>query len=678
MRVLGLLRERPVLSGILIAHAVLSMAIWLSGSATGTFALRGSIGVIGYDAAHGLNPAVPLLDYFDTFTGGFLTQGLLTAPLTWFLPITWAVAIVGLLTNSAVLVVAWTFLERNVGRIAAGVGTIAFLLGPPTMRHHALVGPNYHYNELFFDLGMAALWAEIVLHDRRSWRWTALLGLTCGYAITNCWGSIGYLAIVMALWWVADPGLLGRKATWAFLPAAVLGLGPLLAKLFVHSSYHQGVRGLRDLAFTHSGEGAMDSVSMGPKLLDFLGGDYAGAIGYLDTLGPWLGARSTLIWAQASSALLFAITAAVLVVGWRAIPAGLRGLLPGASNGPTPEGKRALAAYVPSLFAIVLILGYLTSELTIQPADPAFSQFREDRFLPPLSAFLALNVGVLAQLLHDRIPKKLWAESLAVIAIAFGVPSALAQVAMVDGEGLVQTPGMAYRGAAWSIETLYAADVLAGDPQRGQQFCAGFPEQGQGDCYRGFAWTVGIGYLMESDDDPESEQIHLPQGVGDRCRQLGDPWDRECMRQLGWHMWSESIARLDEPHRRVEHLQDRCRVVSDGDPEREGWCLEGLGFYFADHYAWAPHKLQFVFPPEAFPPEARRSIVRGIGYTLAYIYEHERVAQRLCGPYAELEDRGDEACREGVDLGMQAFERPLPGNAQPGPLPKLPKADHEP
>ncbi len=671
MRVLRALRARPVLSVVLVLHAMVSLAIWLSGSATGTFSLRGNIGVIAYDAAHGLNPAVPLLDYFDTFTGGFLTQGLLAAPLTWFLPITWAVAIGALFTNSAILVLAWTFLERNIGRLAAQVGTVALLLGPPTMKHHALIGPSYHYNELLFDIGMAALWAEIVLHGRRSWPWTAGLGLVCGLAITNCWGSAGFLGVVMALWWVTDQGLLRRRATWAFLPAALLGLAPLLAKLFFHNSYHQGVRGLRDLGFSHSGEGGMDTQNLLPKLWNLVSGDYAGAVGYLDTLGPSWGVGPTLAWAQISSGIVFAALLLVGVLGWRAVPAGLRGLLPGARNAPDHAAKLALAAYLPLLFCIALLLGYMTSELVVPAVDPEFSQFREDRYLPPLSAFLALNLGALAHLLRQRLPRGAFAGLLGLGALCLGVPAALAQVGMIDGEELRNSRGLPYRGAAWSIETLYAADVLAGDPARGRQFCAGFAEQGQGDCFRGFAWTVGINYVMESEEDPEAEEVHVRQEVGDRCRELGEPWDRECMRQLGWHMWSETIARLEDPGRRHEHIRTRCARISGGMPSQEGYCMEGLGFYFGDHYTFAPEKLQFLFPAESYPGELRRSIVRGAGYALSYMYEDRAFADRLCDRYRELEDRGDVACREGVALGFEAFERSLPPGPPAGPLPRL-------
>ena len=667
---------RPVLVGALLLHTGVSLLVWLSGTPLGTYGLECSVGAIGYDLAHGLNPAVPLLDYFDTFTGAYLTEGLLAAPFT-VLPwrTIYAVKAGNLVTNAAILLLAWTFLERNVGRLAARVGVVALALGPPVMRHHSLAGPTYHYNELMFDFGMAVLWAEIVLRDRKTWPWYLLFGGLCGFAITNCHGSAGYVVVTLLLWWVCDRGLAVRPRTWTFGLGFLAGLAPLIAKATFHASYHRDVRGLRDFGFTHKQGDQRHLSVMAEKLRHMLDGDYAGALGFLDTLGPSWGFGPAEAFGNVYAGITFLAVPLVLVLAWRAIPAGLVGLLPFKRFAPSPTGARALALAVPAVFAMALVAAYLSSDLHIQTPDPATSQFREDRFLPPLTALLALNLGIAVELVvrmvrrPGRLARELLGKAAVVVAASVGLLLAgvclVAQLRMVDFDGLMSTEGIPYRGRCYSAEALYAAEVLDGDPARAARFCSGFPESGHGDCYQGFAWSVGIGRAMRVQEvlgEPE-----LPQEIGQSCMVLDPAWQRDCFNQLGWHMQSETIGCYENQEERIALVLEWCGTMPD--EERTSWCLGGMGFYYGDHYGFAPHKLESIFPVDLVGEEGQRSIAWGIGYLLGYGYDLEAAAARQCEGYAAIAPGLKEACQNGVVASMETRSRPIPGGAvEPGPI----------
>lgn len=664
---LRLAADRPTLLGLLAIHSILAILVWLSGSPLGTYGLECSLGAISWDIAHGLNPAIPLLDYFDTFTGAYLTQGLLAAPLTWLPGRTiYALKAANLLTLLMIAVLAWTFLERNVGRVAAALGAAALLAGPPILQHHSLFGPGYHYNELLFDFGFAVLWAEIALHGRRSWPWYAAFGLVSGYAIFNCFGSAAFLAVTLLLWWVTDRGLWRRAAAWAFAPGFLVGLGPLLWKATGHARYHQPASELRDFLFTHTGDDGGSNLVAKALAMPL---DYGGALGFIDTLGGPGSYRGALAYGTAFGLLTLATVPAMLLLDWRGVRAGLRGLLPLERCAPDEGERRALARLLPSGFALALIGAYLTSELQIHEPVPEFSQFRVDRFLPPLSAMLALNLGVLAQRAWDRPAGRLRRVALGlggVLAAAVLLPPMVARATFMDRDGFGDGGGIPYRSRCYAIEALYAADVTRGDPERGARLCAGFPEDGHGDCYRGFAWGVGIDAVMSAPVDLLAGK-ELQASVGRSCLALGEPWQRPCWRQLGWHLISEAVARHADPATRVEFAASQCRGMPD--EAATGRCLEGLGFYYADHYAFEPRKLGSILPVAVLGQAGQRHAAAGIGALFAHQYERRPTIERLCAAYDGEGPGFAAACIEGADSVLGLMERPLPMAAAPGPLP---------
>lgn len=637
------MRDVQALAGIVGLHAALSIVIWLSGSPLGTYGLECTIGTLAHDLTHGLNPAVPWLDYFDTFTGGYLTSAVVSAPFTalpW--PTIYATKAGTLLINAGVLVLGWLFLHRNVGRVAAFTGTIALALGPPVLRHHGLIGPTYHFGELLFDLGLAVLWAEIALHGRKGWGWYLGFGLVGGYAITNCFGSGVFVAICGVLLLLIDRRLWTRPAAWMGWVGAAIGLYPLLAKLFWHRGYHIEVRGLRDFGFSHGG--GTEAGGVVGKLVGLAFGEFGGALGFGDAFVG--GHAFGLLY---GAALLLGLGAVIWVARVRLWDAFL-GLVPGARFAPSERVARDLAWSLPALFCLGLIVAYATSDLRIHPFDPATSQLREDRFLVPLMAFGALNAGVVAQLLKPRW--LLW----------FGAPllagGLLGQLAMVDLAGLSDPGGIPYRGRCYAIQTLFASEVLARQPERAQRFCSGFEDGSDGDCYRGFAWGVGIHRVFAEDAEPLDDPS-LPALGGAACDALQPAWQRPCYRQLGWHLHTELMDRGPDVRAWTPTILGWCATMPDA--ERAGWCVEGLGFTFGDHYAFDPRKLATVFPEDVLDAGQRRSVAAGLGAWFGHAYSGQPTVRRLCKAYAEIGEGLDAACVEGAEATWERIARPMPG-----------------
>ena len=668
---------QPELLAIVLLHALVSLIVWFSGGLLGTYGLECQVGVVAHDLTHGLNPAVPLLDYFDTFTGNYLTQGVIAAPFA-LLPIDTIVAVkIGaLISNAVILVLAWLFLNRVGGRLPALVGTLALALGPPVLRHHSLAGPMYHYNELMFDFGMLVLWAEIVFGGRRSWGWFAGLGLVCGWGITNCYGSAPFVAVVLVLWWICDRELPRRPASLTFLPAFLAGLSPLLLKATIHDSYHQELGGLRDLGVHVAGRQGQTLVDLVQKLGRFVTGDYGGTLGFLDTLGPAWGHEAALRTGEVYSALTLSGIPLVLVLCWRALPAGVVGLLPGRRFAPSSEGASALARLLPTLLALSLLSAYLFSDLWLHSPN-ATSSMREDRFLPPLTAMLALNLGIVTGLARDRLGRvpalqggrgRTLSVVLVLAGLSLGGVCLRAQLALADGEGLGDGVGLPYRGRCYAVEAYYAGEALRGDPQRGARLCAGFPESHHGDCYEGFAWSAGIERLTRGSLPGEPIRSVRPE-VARTCEQLGEPWTRPCFVRLGWYIFSESLAREPLWPDRAAGAWRTCSSLAD--PRHRSWCAEGIGLIYADYFGQTPEKLSLVVPPGSVGGD-RAPVARGIGSFFAWVYDDEQVIARRCAAYDFAEAGFVEACLAGSRATRELHGLPLPGGpVEPGRLAPL-------
>ena len=674
-RLLRTALSRPELLGILLAHAAVSVVIWLSGAVAGSYGLECQVGVVAWDLVHGLNPAVPLLDYFDTFTGVYLTEGAIAAPFVLAgIPTAVAIKLGCLVTNAAILLLAWIFLERTTGRTAALVGTLALALGPPALRHQSLAGPIYHYNELLFDFGMMVLWAEIVFGRRRHWGWYVTFGAVCGWGVTNCYGSAIFLAVILTLWWVCDRDVLRRPAAWAFVPALLAGLSPLLLKATVHRSYGLDVSGLRDFAVSHTGGPALTAPHLLDKLWRFVGGDYGGALGFLDTLAPIWGDGPALAVGQTYAALTLGAALLVAVLCRRGLVGGARGLVPMARFAPRPDAQVGLARLLPALLALALLAVYLTSNLTLKPPDSMESSLRDDRYLPPLTAMLALNLGIAAHLGFGRLsrlralagrPGLLMAVALALVGVALGGVCLRAQLALIDIEGLAESEGIPYLARCYGAEAHYAGAALRGDPARGIHFCSGFPEDHHGECYEGFAGTVGIDQLQRL-HPPDRPLERLPDEVRLACTSLGATWRQPCFRRLGWYLAMESIRTERSWDDRVEATDQLCRGLAG--PEERDWCREGLGWLFADFFGQTPYKLEAIIGYGLRGPEAMVPVARGVGSFLTSLYDDPRTVERACSRY-DFPPVAAPACVQAAQELRELRRRPLPGGpVEPGPL----------
>ena len=682
-RLLRAASSRPELLAIVLLHAAFSVVVWLSGGVAGSYGLECQIGVVAWDLVHGLNPAVPLLDYFDTFTGAYLTSGLIAAPFVsmGLAPVV-ATKLGCLLVNAAILILAWLFLERTTGRTAAIVGTLALAAAPPALRHQSLIGPHYHYSELLFDFAMLVLWAEIVFERRRHWGWYLALGGACGWGITNCYGSAIFLSVVLAAWWVCDRSLLRRRATWAFVPALLAGLSPLLLKATVHDSYGQELSGLRDFAVSHAGGGPSHAMPNAlEKLARFAGGDYGGTLGFLDTLAPAWGEGPALAVSHLYAGVTLGALPLVAALCWRAFPAALRGLLPMERFAPGPAVVRDLARLLPGLMALALLLVYLTSNLTLRPPDAMESSLREDRFLPPLTAMLALNLGIAVSLGFQRLRRLsvfagrggiVLGVALALAGVGLGGVCVRAQVALIDPEGLAEVDGLPYRGRCYAAEAYYASRALAGDPERGARFCAGFPEDHHGDCYEGFAGSVGVGTL-QSLQQPGEPLDEFPSEVRDACAVLGATWRAPCFQRLGWYVAVDTVRTERSWEDRVAVTRQLCESLND-DVETD-WCMEGLGWLFADYFGQNPERVDPIIGHCLGGPEEMLPIARGVGSYLAAVYTDLDTIERICARY-DVSNEAPAACLDAGRAAVELRRQPLPGGpVEPGRLVLLPPTE---
>ena len=463
MGVLSLgLRSRPALVAILVANAALSLLVWFSGSMLGTYGLECSVGGIARDLATGLNPAIPLLDYFDTYTGFYLIEAILSLPFLLVAEPIIATKVGNLLTNSAILVLCWHLLEKTVGKTAALLGTLGLALGPPTMQHHALIGPTYHYNELLFELGLILMWIRVLTVPKPGRSALLSLGLVAGLSITNNYSSIALVGL-LGLLSLCSRRMLELRWRWVLPVGGLLaGISPLALKLTIHDAYYLENAGLRDLGVFHEDANQRTLAELFGKATGLLSSDYAGALGFVDTTSQWLPVElgaglsqfvAALSWLAAASVIAF--TAPMLVR-----------LIAARRSGERCNDNILLPpmAALPLCFAGAILTGYLFSEMSIRPFDFATSQFREDRFLPPVMALLSINLGLgttlVVRALRSRLPGPVSSFLYVPFAVVL-VTGFFGRIGMIDGEGLAQSDGIPYSGVCVMPQGLYAADAIA-------------------------------------------------------------------------------------------------------------------------------------------------------------------------------------------------------------------------
>ena len=624
----------------------------------GTYGLECSIGGIARDLATGLNPAIPLLNYFDTYTGVYLIEAILSLPFLLIAEPIVATKAGNLLTNSAILVLCWHLLERTGGGTAALLGTLALALGPPTMQYHSLIGPSYHYNELLFELGLILLWLR-VLTTPQPGRFSLLsLGLIAGLSVTNNYSSIALVGL-LGLLSLSSRRMLGLRWRWAFPVVGLLaGISPLAMKLSVHDAYYLGNAGLRDLGVFHEDADQRTLAELFGKAASLLSNDYAGSLGFVDTTSQWLSVEigtglsqvvSGLSWLAAASVIAFtAPMMARLIAARRSTERCTDGVL-------LPP-----MAALPLCFAGAILTGYLFSEMSIRPFDLATSQFREDRFLPPVMALLSMNLGLATALvvrwLRSRLPVPVSSLLYLPLVLVF-VTGLLGRLGMIDGEGLADSDGIPYSGVCVMPQGLYAADAIAGDRSNAERFCAGFPNEAWGDCMQGVAGGFAL-YHLGADRDRHLQSAQLDPKLINGCRAISPPFEQDCLLQLGWNMSSDIIQPFGPPVPELQRVEDW--LASIPDPTDARLFSAGLGFWFGDHYGFAPEKLSGLFQTAPPSPVLREGMALGFGYHLAYSMTSQRQVERLCKRFSQRNPSVGSLCIEGAALYRNHRSQPPP------------------
>ncbi len=644
VRLRSLLRAHPALAATIAIQASLSLLTWFSGSLFGTWAFECGIGQIAHDLPRGLNPAVPLQDYYDGGTTGYLLAGLLASPFT-LLPIRtiYAVKLYSLLFDAAVLVVAYAFLHRNLGRAAAVAGVILLALCPPLLAYYALRPGDYHYSELLFELGLALVVCEVVLRGRRTGRWYALLGGVAGLAIANCLASAAYVGVAGLLWWCLDKGALRRAGFWLAPPAFALGISPWLHKLLLHTPYGVAEQSL----------GARGLPPIGRAMLDRLGKEFGLLLeglplnlGFTDALGPWALGFGW-IWAIAAIAAVFGVL-------W-AGRTGLKLLARGLVSAPelTEAHRTAVGMLVLPAFFVAFVLAWLLSGYGFAPADVDTTALRDNRFLPAGVGFLALNLGAAIGLLVQRRGRG-WALLLLPL-----VGMTLAgQLAMVSWTGLSASEGIPYRGQCTDLQGLFASEVLADRSllpaeavQAGVQLCSGFEDAS--DCLRGYAWGVALGEVRCAPGARGVQCLLTDAGI-QRCDALpAGELTRDCIRQVGWSY--NHRLRL-EPRPAHVAYSGWCGEFGGA---RASWCLEGMGFWLADELGYAPWKFDVFARPEA-GRSMRAAVAKGYGYAITHHLEQGWKARAVCAELGLLDPAIEAPCLSGVATGYAVYGRAWP------------------
>jgi hypothetical protein len=161
----------------------------------------------------------------------------------------------------------------------------------------------------------------------------------------------------------------------------------------------------------------------------------------------------------------------------------------------------------------------------------------------------------------------------------------------------------------------------------------------------------------------------LPEEVSAACDALGTPWQQPCYRRLGWYLAVESIRHERMWEDRVLGVHQLCQSLPES--EASAWCLEGLGWLFADYFGQTPHKFEAIIGHGLPGPEAMTPVARGLGAYMATVYDDPRAADRACDRY-DFTLHASQDCRDGA-LGLWDLRAlPLPGGAvEPGRLHQL-------
>ena len=170
---------------------------------------------------------IPVQDFYDNAAGQILI-GYAAVPVYLALgPCYLALKLVPSLLGLGVLVLAWLFCDRHLGRRWANFAAFLVALGPTTLVKYSLLASGNHYENLFFSLLAVACFYRLHTGGRRA-IWLPLAGVTAGLAIFVFLGAI----LPVGLCVFAHVAARGARGTLrdlrVGLPAWCVGAAPLL------------------------------------------------------------------------------------------------------------------------------------------------------------------------------------------------------------------------------------------------------------------------------------------------------------------------------------------------------------------------------------------------------------------------------------------------------------------
>ncbi len=170
---------------------------------------------------------IPIQDFYDNAAGQLLI-GVAAIPAYLALgPCYLALKLVPALLGLGVLVLAWVFCDRHLGRRWANLAAFLVALGPTTLVKYSLLASGNHYENLFFSLLAVACFYRLHTGGKRA-LWLPLAGVTAGLAIFVFLGAI----LPVGLCVFAHVAARGARGTLrdlrVGLPAWCVGAAPLL------------------------------------------------------------------------------------------------------------------------------------------------------------------------------------------------------------------------------------------------------------------------------------------------------------------------------------------------------------------------------------------------------------------------------------------------------------------
>lgn len=471
----------------------------------------------------------PLARYYDN-CGGHIVTGLLGAPLYALLGSSYLVLkLVPLGLGLATLILVWSLLARHYDRRAADLFAFLYAFGPPTLTKYSLLAKGNHFENLFFQVLVLALFLHLHTRGANARRLFAT-GAAAGFALFVYFGSVVLIAGLALL----HLFIRGRRSV-RDLPAALggfaLGAAPLL--------WIQLATGGQPQDFVRAKLGT-DSPIAPAELLARLGSFFREVLpssAVFEDLGP-LSAR----WAELLFLACFAAAWLYLLVD---LIARARRLKENAALEPRARELARLRALQALPFVLYLpCFAVLISSTTFSfaPYAPPV-EIGRFRYLVPhfLLALIAIALAA-AYLWRGSILARAFGTVLAASALVTGLFS----LPIVDRDAPEFGLGQRYAGHQFILYSNVSMRFPQTDPETGlpqwdpralRESMAGFSPAHRREGYVGVGhyaswavWVVGLprteeaqarlplDYLLEP--HPPEARIALARGVGSMLRRL--------------------------------------------------------------------------------------------------------------------------------------------------------------